>query len=445
MIAQVCGRMRGMSLESLFEAHIAERGRKLEAALEATGFDALVISSGAPFTYFADDQDAPFHPVGHFAHWCPLEGPHHVLVLEPGRKPRLVRFAPEDYWYEPVALGSPFWLSELDLQEAVTVDAVWEAVGRPKNAAYVGNETDRAAAAGLRVNPDTLVARLDWDRAYKTDYELRCLDEASELGASGHVAAKAAFESGASELEIHYAFVQALGVTDPELPYPTIVALDEKAAFLHYETKRDVRDRNALLIDAGGAARGYASDITRTHVREDSDSRFVALRDGMERLQQELCDAVEPGRPFGELHHQAHLKIAALLQESELVRADPEEALRFGLTRPFFPHGLGHHLGLQVHDVGGHLADPSGAKAPPPEEYPYLRNTRTIEPRQVFTIEPGLYFIDMLLREHRHGEHAERFDWKLIDELAPLGGIRIEDDVVVTEDGHRNLIRPYLP
>ena len=445
MIAQVCGRMPGMSLDALFKAHVAERQRKLTKALEAVELDALVVSSGSPFTYFADDQDAPFHSVDHFSHWCPLEGPHHVLVLEPGKKPRLVRYAPEDYWYEPATLGSPFWLSELDLEEARTVDAVWEALGQQKNTAYVGNETTRAEAAGLSVNPEKLVVRLDWDRGYKSDYELQCLDEASELGAKGHVAAKAAFESGASELDIHYAFVQALARTDPELPYHTIIALNEKAGFLHYETKRTVRDGKVLLIDAGGEVRGYASDITRTHVASKCDPRFVRLRDGMDALQQELCAAVKPGLPYGELHHEAHLKIARLLKESDLVRADPEEAVSLGLSRPFFPHGLGHHLGLQVHDVGGHLADASGAKAPPPEQHPHLRNTRTIEPGHVFTVEPGLYFIEMLLREFRDGEHAERFNWPLIDELAPWGGIRIEDNVVVTEDGHRNLTRSYLP
>ena len=100
---------------------------------------------------------------------------------------------------------------------------------------------------------------------------------------------------GASELDIHYAFVQALGRTDPELPYPTIVALNEKAGFLHYETKRTVRDGKVLLIDAGGEVRGYASDITRTHVASDCDPRFVRLRDRMDELQQELCAAVKPG------------------------------------------------------------------------------------------------------------------------------------------------------
>ncbi len=357
-------------IAQLFRDHIAERKTKAADALSKTGFDALVLSSGAPFTYFADDNDAPFVPVAHFAHWCPIPGPHHLLRIEPGKKPRLVRYAPEDYWYERKGLGDPFWSSELDVVEAGTLDAVWKALGPATRAAYVGNEVDRARSAGLAPNPEALVSRLDWDRAYKTEYELKTLDEASALGAKGHRAALRAFEAGASELEIHYAFVQAMEATDDELPYPTIVALNEKAAFLHYHNKRSTRNGSVLLIDAGAKARGYASDITRTHVSAKCDPRFTALRDGVEKLQQELCRDVRPGVPFGDLHRAAHRKVATLLTESGVLRADPEEAEAKGWTRPFLPHGLGHHLGLQVHDVGGHQKDPEGNRMPPPPEHP---------------------------------------------------------------------------
>lgn len=431
-------------IAQLFHEHILERQKKAAEALSRTGLDVLVLSSGEPYTYFADDNDAPFHSVPHFAHWCPLPGPHHLLRVEPGRKPRLVRYAPEDYWYEQKGLGDPFWGPEFEIVEAGTIDAVWRALGPVKNAAYVGNEIERAGAAGLSLNPGKLVSRLDWDRAYKTDYEIQNLDEASALGARGHIAARQAFEAGASELEIHYAFMEAMEATEDDLPYPTIVALNEKAAFLHYYNKRDVRKGSVLLIDAGAKARAYASDITRTHVSRSCDPRFEALRDGVEKLQQKLCREVRPGIPFGDLHRAAHVEIAKLLKESGLLRAEPEEAVSKGWTRPFLPHGLGHHLGIQVHDVGGHQKDPEGNRTPPPPEYPYLRNTRTIEPRHVFTVEPGLYFIEMLLREFRQGEASSRFDWGLIDELSPFGGIRIEDNVVVTEDGHRNLTRRYL-
>jgi Xaa-Pro dipeptidase len=126
------------------------------------------------------------------------------------------------------------------------------------------------------------------------------------------------------------------------------------------------------------------------------------------------------------------------------VRVSAEETLAKGYTHPFFPHGIGHHLGIQVHDVAGRQKDPSGTPAPPPPEHPYLRNTRTIEPGHVFTIEPGIYFIPMLLRPFRSGPDASAFDWDAIDALTPLGGVRVEDNVVVTAAGPRNLTREHL-
>jgi Xaa-Pro dipeptidase len=92
----------------LYPAHVTERQKKAEAALAATNFDALVIQSGVPFTYYSDDQDAPFRPTPHFAHWTPLEGPQHLLSIRTGKKPLLVRVKPEDYWYEQSSVGTPY-------------------------------------------------------------------------------------------------------------------------------------------------------------------------------------------------------------------------------------------------------------------------------------------------------------------------------------------------
>jgi Xaa-Pro dipeptidase len=171
----------------------------------------------------------------------------------------------------------------------------------------------------------------------------------------------------------------------------------------------------------------------------------VALLAGMEKHQRELAAAVAPKVPFGDLHHLSHLKLAALLKEHGILDADPEQAVELGLTRPFYPHGLGHHLGIQVHDVAGKLAGPDGSIAPPPARHPTLRTTRVLEPGQVVTIEPGCYFIPMLLQPFREGGESRRFNWKLIDELSPMGGIRIEDDLLVTANGGRNLTREHLP
>jgi Xaa-Pro dipeptidase len=431
-------------LATLFHAHVVARQSTTAGALAQTGHDALVISSGKVYTHFADDQDAPFHPTPHFAHWCPMAGPHHVLVVRPGQRPRLIRFAPEDFWYEQLPLGNPFWVSEFDIEEAGTIDEVWQRLGALSHAAYIGNETDRAAGASLETNPEQLTAQLDWHRTTKSGYEVQCIEEATVIGARGHVAARSAFLSGASELEIHHAYVQAAGVVDHELPYGTIVALNEKGATLHYEGKRHLRNGAVLLIDAGAQVRGYAADITRTMTAPHCDDRFKALIAGMEKVELQLCALVKPKLAYGDLHHQGHLLIAGLLKEADILHATPEEAVEKGLSRAFFPHGLGHHLGIQVHDVAGRQGAPDGTPTPPPPQHPTLRTTRIIEADQVFTVEPGLYFIPMLLRPFREGEHKARFNWKLIDELTPCGGIRIEDNLLVTATGHRNLTRPHL-
>jgi Xaa-Pro dipeptidase len=434
-----------MDLAALFSRHVERLQAETEKALADAGFDSLVVSSGAPLTYFADDRDAPFEPTPHFAHWCPLGGAHHLLHVAPGKKPRLIRHAPEDYWYEQGGVTDPFWRGAFRFEEAGGVDAAWKALGRPPSAAYVGNETDRAIAAGLDANPAALTPRLDWVRSYKDEYEVRCLEEATALGARGHRAAREAFAAGGSELETHQAFVRAVGCSEAELPYTTIVALDEKGATLHYESKRTLRNGKVLLLDAGAQVRRYACDITRTTTTTAVDARFTELVRAVDALEQDLARSATPGRPYLDVHLDAHRGVAQILAGLRLVRVPPEEAFAKGYTHPFFPHGIGHHLGIQVHDVAGRQANPSGTPAPPPKEHPYLRNTRTIEPGHVFTIEPGIYFIPMLLRRFRSGPAATAFDWAAIDAMTALGGVRIEDNVVVTASGPRNLTREHLP
>jgi Xaa-Pro dipeptidase len=430
-----------MELSSLFQEHVKIRQRTTADALEATKFDALVISSGRPYTHFCDDQDAPFRRTPHFSHWTPMPGAHHLLAVRHSSKPKLIRYAPDDYWYEQSPLGTPFWVNAFDIQEATTIEAAWSALKLNGRVAYIGNEADLAEKAGYVANPAELTARLDWERAYKTAYEVKCMEEANVLGLKAHEAGRLAFLNGASELEIHHAYVQSLSCLDHQVAFSSIVAMNEKGATLHYENKRGLHNGKTLILDCGANVRGYGSDITRTYASPACDYRYKFLLAGMEKLERELTDAARPGLRFGDLHHQGHQKIAALLCQAGILNSGPEEAVKKGWTRPFFPHGLGHHLGIQIHDVGGKLASPTGKLQPPPKAYPALRNTRTLEVGHLVTIEPGLYFIPMLLKPFREGADAKAFNWKLIDELTPLGGIRIEDDIIITETGPRNITR----
>ena len=440
-------------LSSLFSEHVAERVATAARALSETGFSRLVVHSGVPFTYFADDNDAPFHSTPHFAHWAPVEGPYHLLDVVPGKKPRIVRVTPRDFWYAPPAAAPDFVRSAFDVVDVDTPEEAWkEAASRPftPESAFVGPSEETAKAKGFAaaaLNPKGLVARLDWERSYKTAYEIATLSEATAKAAKGVRAAEAAFRSGASEIEIHHAYVAAVGDPDDALPYTTIIALDERASTLHYHGKRgrEAAPGTVFLIDAGASVRMYGSDITRTFVTKKADPVFGKLLDGMKALQRALAEAARPGRPYVELHREAHRRIGALLVETGVLKVSLDEALEKKLTLPFFPHGLGHFLGIQVHDVAGRQATREGAVAPPPEDFPTLRTTRTIETRMVFTIEPGLYFIPMLLEPYRAGRTTDAFDWPLIDRLTPCGGIRVEDDVFVEADRTRNLTREFLP
>ena len=130
-----------------------------------------------------------------------------------------------------------------------------------------------------------------------------------------------------------------------------------------------------------------------------------------------------------------------MLASQGIVRMTPEAQVETGVSSAFFPHGLGHYLGLQVHDVAGFQQDESGGTIAKPPGHPYLRLTRTLLQDQVLTIEPGIYFIDMLLAELKRGPHAASVDWDKVERLKPYGGVRIEDDVRVTDGEPENLTR----
>jgi len=130
-----------------------------------------------------------------------------------------------------------------------------------------------------------------------------------------------------------------------------------------------------------------------------------------------------------------------VLREHGFIRMSAESAVTSGVTSTFLPHGLGHPIGLQVHDVAGFQQNERGGTISRPDGHPYLRMTRALEPGMVVTIEPGLYFIDMLLAELRDKPVSADINWAKVDAFRQYGGIRIEDDVVCTDGVPENLTR----
>jgi Xaa-Pro dipeptidase len=423
-----------MDLISLHRAHAAEIARGVALALENGGFTLLVVHSGTPLKRTAaDDQYWPLRPTPHFQHWLPLAEPGCLLIVEPGKRPVLVRPRSQSFWE---ALPSPesdhFW-GAFEVVETVPPLP-------PGRAAFVGDDLAAAAALGIAdANPPALVQALDALRVRKTPYEIACLAEANRRAARGHDELRRLFRSAdKSELELHLAFLGATRQDDAETPYKNIVALGKHAATLHHISyEKRAQPAQSLLVDAAASFAGYCADVTRTWVKGGgaAGSAFAQLVAGVEAMQQRLCAAVEVGMPYEQLHDESHRQVGGILREVGISRLSSEELVARGITRAFYPHGLGHALGLQCHDVGCALR-------PPRKENPFLRNTADIAPRQVFTIEPGIYFIEALLAPLRS---SPDIDWKLVDALAPFGGVRIEDDLVVEDRGIRNLTREVLP
>lgn len=432
------------ALGAHYPAHVATLKARHDRALSVAGASHVVVFAGAPKVRFLDDHYYPFTANPHFASWLPLtSNPHCYLSYTPGETPVLVYFQEKDYWHAPPAAPEGYWAEHFDVRVVHELDEIRQhlPVERQK-CILIGEIDDESQALGIeRVNPTSAMHYLHYARAKKTAYELDCLRAASRRGARGHRAAERAFREGKSEYDIHLDYCRAVDHTEKELPYGNIIALNEHAAILHYQhLSRDLPDeRHSFLIDAGAAVNNYASDITRTYSYDDAE--FAALIETMDEMQRGLVARVRAGVDFAELHIETHRQIAGILVDHGFAKGGVDTLIESGVTAAFYPHGLGHFLGLQVHDVGGFMADETGGTIDRPSGHPFLRLTRTLEEDQVVTIEPGLYAIDML-QENLQGTPAygmvnqERVAW-----LRAFGGIRIEDDVRVMANGAENLTR----
>jgi len=435
---------RSSQLDALFAAHSELMRERFARALEVSGYDAVLVHAGSPPQVFADDQHYPFRVNAAFKSWVPLtQVPDSWLYFKPGETPLLLFSSPVDFWHKSAAVPTAYWTRHFDMRAVADRSAARALLPRDlSRTAFIGNaDVDVGSWNTAAANPAKLVAWLDFARAAKSDYELACLREANRLGALGHIAAARAFAAGATEFEIQLAYLAACGLREQELPYGNIIAFNEDAAVLHYQLleRRSPAARRSLLIDAGAEFAGYASDITRTYSYRDAG--FAALIGHMDEMQQSLCAGVRAGSDWRDIHLSAHHLTAELLHEADIILCDGAEAVDTGLTSVFLPHGIGHLLGLQVHDVGGFMRAADGEEIPRPVGHPYLRLTRVLEPGFVVTMEPGIYFIEQLLNAARADARAQKINWTRVAQLRPFGGIRIEDDLAVTVSGCENLTR----
>lgn len=435
-------------LASLYQAHISTLQQRTREVLERNKLDALLIHSGELAGLFLDDRYYPFKASPHFKAWVPVTEVQSCWILVDGvNTPKLWFYSPVDYWYSVEPVPDSFWTSYIDITPLKKADEIAQYLpGSLTRIGYIGPNPERAQWLGVsadNINPKAVIDYLHYYRSYKTDYELSCMREAQKVAINGHKAARDAFYSDMSEFDINIAYLSATGHRDTNVPYDNIVALNQHSAVLHY-TKLDQQppaESFSFLVDAGAEYNGYAADLTRTYARY-TDSDFGLLIKDLNSEQLALIATLEKGVNFADYHLQMHHRIAKLVKKYDLiVDMSEEDIVETGISYTFFPHGLGHPLGLQVHDVGGFMQDDTGTHIAPPERYPALRCTRVLEPGMVMTIEPGLYFIDTLLAPWKGGKFDANFNWLRIDKFRPYGGIRIEDNVVIRKDRIENMTR----
>lgn len=427
------------SLGELYADHLGELRSRADKALVAGGYDGLITCSGGQLYYYLDDSTYPFRPNPRYRAWLPDATPDCFVIYRPGSRPKLVFHQPDDYWYLPPASPEGYWVPHFDLVVVRSPAELRKEVGAGRWA-ILGEPG--AATEGLGDHdPPAVAGSLDYDRAVKTAYEVECMALATAAGVRAHRTAEKAFRAGASEYEIHLAYCKAAGAREEELPYNNIIAFDRHAAVLHYQVLDRQRPSGvkSFLIDAGAQHAGYACDITRTYASDPGE--FLDLIRSVDSAQQTLVDRVRPGVDYRDIHLAAHEALAKILVTHGIVTGSAEAAVESRVTSVFFPHGIGHLLGLMVHDASGFAASPKGGTRDKPEGHPYLRLTRTLEPGFVVTIEPGIYFIDSLLAQAHSDERGKSIDWKRVAALRPWGGIRIEDNVVAQSGAPRNLTR----
>lgn len=282
-------------------------------------------------------------------------------------------------------------------------------------------------------------------RSTKSAQEVDQIREAIRLSAEMYQSLMGACRPGVAEMELYGRMQGLILGRGSREAFPMI--LSRRGEVLHNHSHDQVlAEGDLLLVDSGVVSpQGYASDITRTlPVSGQFTARQQDIYEIVLAAQAEGTAPMAPGVPFVECHLAAARTVARGLTELGLMRGDPAQAVAQGAHALFFPHGLGHMLGLDVHDMEALGEDFVGYDHAFRRSSQFglagLRMARRLRPGFVMTVEPGIYFIPALIKEWREARRLEEFiNYQALEAYLDFGGIRIEDDVLVTDHGHEVL------
>jgi Xaa-Pro aminopeptidase len=378
------------------------------------------------------DRTYPFRAHSEYLYLTDRERPGGVLAFDPheGWVDFVAPVTRDERLWEGAAADEPEWVPVAEL-------AAWLERRRGRPVARLGAAVPQVASAA-QLEAD-LRYGLNHVRRQKDAVELARMRAAEQATRAGFAQVAPLIEPGRSERELQIELEAAFFRAGADfLAFDTIVGSGPNSAVLHFPPKsRRFADGELILIDAGAEYRGYASDITRTY---SASRRFTpeqqdlyAIVAGASVHATERCT---PGTEWRDVHRTAALVIAEGLVELGLLRGEPESLVERGAQALFFPHGVGHMVGLGVRDAGEVLR----GREPPKDDFPRLRVDLPLLPGHVFTVEPGIYFVPALLNDpDLRQRHRDAVDWERAEAMLGFGGIRIENNVLITDAGNEVL------
>ncbi|MFB0566728.1 MAG: aminopeptidase P family protein [Candidatus Aminicenantaceae bacterium] len=282
-------------------------------------------------------------------------------------------------------------------------------------------------------------------RSIKTKEEIEEMEKAHAITYEIHTTAMRMAKPGVYEKEI-VGIMEGIILSHGCFPaFPTILTINGQILHNHYYG--NVLKEGRLLVNDSGAESElhYAADITRTFpIGGKFNQKQKEIYEIVHDSQEKAIQSIKPGLKYREIHLETAKNIATGLKELGLMKSDIEDALREGAHALFFPHGIGHMIGLDVHDMEDLGEDFVGydetTKRSDQFGFAYLRLARELQPGFVVTVEPGIYFIPALIDKWKDEHKFTQFiDYDKVEEYRNFGGIRIEDNVLVTDRGHKIL------
>jgi Xaa-Pro aminopeptidase len=362
----------------------------------------------------------------------------YFYLTDRNRPGGVLGFDPREGWVDfvtPITRDERLWEGATDDEHGgvpISELETWLEERRGRRVACLGVPiADVAADAELA---EDLRYGLEQVRRQKDALELERMRAAERATSAGFAAVVPLLEAGRSEREIEIELEAEVFRNGADaLAFDTIVGGGPNAAVLHFApTARTFEEGEFVLIDAGGEVRGYASDITRTYT---VGGRLSAEQEELHAIVRAANVAATrrcvAGTEWRDVHRAAALVIAEGLAELRLLRGDAETLVERGAQSVFFPHGIGHMVGLGIRDAGGALR----GRNSDPNEFPRLRVDLPLLPGYAMTVEPGIYFVPALLHDREFRErHRDAVDWERAEGMVALGGIRLEDNVLITAD-----------